>query len=436
MKLFEKNSKNIVTSYAVTTLGLWATIFLILVALSFLGIFQGVGGLLFGASIFLGPTAITWLSAKQALRGETTHHKDNVYLKVMLVNAVFYLVPAIVMLFIEVGVALILALFAVAPATVITLKMFKVPKVAESENTVKKDVKFELKLDTLTVDQQEKLAQFHRLTSATKIGGWYVTTMAVVIGIVYTVMYFISQIFDSNLSDPLLWFLLILRFATPTVAAMLSYRLLRDTQMRRGDNIGKQIHLNGNLPLYLIVLFLTDITSPFNWIITAASFLPVIMVSHLLIKKIANNAVEITDDNFSVTTFKNGFTENHVRTFLMDSGLNTLDVLWVGSLNSEGLEKKKVHTLNFYLFAFDEEQLHMFEVNGKKVSNHCVVPKEMINITHVIEMKSGKRIELFIGLQERLILEIRFDLEKRFANQERMFARFIEIFGKGCPFDG
>ena len=259
-----------------------------------------------------------------------------------------------------------------------------------------------------------------QLTSSARIGGWYISIVIGILSVLWIILSIVRGIFDPT--DQ--WFALV-TVAMPTLAVVISCFILRKVQIGKGDKLIKNI-MGLNFVIYFIVVLFTNITSITVWLTYAAAFVPVFIISFLFFRKIERKAIAIEDIHgniidFKTTKFAEGITDATFKKFLISLDLGNIDYFFGVHFNGK-ITDKRIKPITEYMIAFDTEQVYMFEVYGKSISHLTIIPRDEITLTHKVDMKNKRRIELNPSL-----LEITFD-QKGFEHQEEMLDRFMDMF--------
>lgn len=417
----EFDIKKVIKRYALST------VFFYGIAIALLSIGTVMDSLI-GMLLFFGmPPLNALLSSKIAIRKHVI--KYPVMGKVMLVNLLTHGLLILVMLILSIALESIGPLlgvmigffFGLLPA-LISYDIFRDKKHAvktESHETPEDDL-------VTTVEEEEKLAEIEaflknpQAVCSRVIGGWYISIMIITVSLGHRVLSLVDDIFNDISS--LIGFLILL---LPTMGVVISCCILRKLNVRQGDRLLRHIMRINGVIYFLLVLF-TDITSFFIWVTLAIAFIPTIIMSYLIFKRIEDKAIHIKDIHGNVINFReakiqDGITDASFREFLCEIGLGSLDYFYGVYFNGE-MEAKQVRYGTHYMVAFDEDQLYFFEVYGKKIAHLSVAPKSIVGVIRQVKMKNKRRIAL--GILGMFQLEVRFDAEG-LAYQELMLERFV-----------
>lgn len=425
----ERIVENTVKRYAITTASLYA------VLLTLFGI-----SLLFTDAlaidavaiiVIITPSAIALISSKIAKRDSQIESDDKVSGKIMKVNLLTHGLVALgfavadVIVEGDLSFAITIVLMLAVPPFLISSRMFKTEKnetpfVEDTRNNENKSM-----LDLEMVEQfRRELEKYERLMSPTRICSLYGLVMISVILLLITVV----PLFNIPV---LLGLIMVI---APLVAVILSCFLLKSAKIRKGDKLVKFI-TGLNVSIYLMAVFLTDVTSIFIWLFTAFTFVPVFIISFSFFQKIENNAILFTDASGRVFDFNEiniggKLTDDSFSEFLLRLGLGNIDYFFAIGLD-EGIDRPRAKPTKRYMVAFDEDQVYMFEMLRNKVQNHYVIPGQLVSIIRKLAMENKGRLEIVFGVQSlvtfgEVSLEVPFGV-KGFTFQKEMLNRFVEI---------
>lgn len=259
--------------------------------------------------------------------------------------------------------------------------------------------------------------------SSNVINGQYISLM---FGFLASGFLITSASFIQNIIPYLVLFI----YLVPTISSLVCCHLFRRYLVRTGANVVKPVMLS-NVFLLCVMVFFSDITSLFAWIIWIIAFVPVFLITYFFFRKLERNAIETTDSNgkvvgFETTKLASRVNDDNFREYLIQLGLGDLNYFYARGLNKK-IDKSSAQATSFHIIAFNDEQLYNFEMLGFRKINHLEIASvEMVVEAQMAEFENKKRLQL-----GGMSLEIRYD-EKGFSHQREMLERFVNLLKNEC----